>query len=159
MDLDLVDVSLDTSTLLGPIGTQLGPLADTVTADATVGQLQVYADVARGSGVIQSVNAVTNAVTLQATPSVADLYVGTIADAVFFNRTHTIDPAVDLTPATVGSWTSSCNSAQACSSTPAATWGWKPAVVRRPWRRANSMPARVEGRSKPGTRMRSTPAA
>jgi uncharacterized membrane protein len=102
LNVDLVDTSLDASGLLGPIQTLLGPAAS-VSATATLGQLQLYADVARGSGTIQAIDAITSAVTIRATPAVADVYLGTIADATFFNRARPIDPAADLTPGTVGS--------------------------------------------------------
>ncbi|MCC6455281.1 MAG: DUF11 domain-containing protein [Caldilineaceae bacterium] len=65
--------------------------------------LDVYLDVARGSGLIQTINAIVQAVTIQATPGVTDIYVGTIADALFFSSAP-VTPA-NLTPGVVGSMT------------------------------------------------------
>lgn len=65
--------------------------------------LDVYLDVARGSGVVQTINAISRAVTVQATPGITDIYIGTIADNVFFTN-DPIDPA-SLTPGVVGSLT------------------------------------------------------
>lgn len=74
-------------------------------ASATITQLQLYVEVARADGIIQAVDAITNAVTVQATPGVADLYLGQIADSVFFNRSRPIDAATDLAYATIGTLT------------------------------------------------------
>lgn len=41
--------------------------------------------------------------TLRATPGVGNVYLGNIADGLFFNRDHVIDPAVDVGFGTVGS--------------------------------------------------------
>lgn len=98
-NVDLVDVSLSTSGILAPIR---GILGATANATAAVGQLNLFVDVARGSGSIASIDALTNAISLQATPSVADLYIGSMADGTFFDRNHTIDPTADLTAGSVG---------------------------------------------------------
>jgi uncharacterized repeat protein (TIGR01451 family) len=74
-------------------------------ASATISQLQLYVEVARADGIIQAVDAIANAVTVQATPGVADLYLGQIADSVFFNRGRPIDAATDLAYATIGTLT------------------------------------------------------
>lgn len=94
LNLDLVDLSPDVSALNG--------IAGLSGASATVSQLQLYVEVARAQGIIQAVDAVANAVTVQATPGVADLYLGQIADSVFFNRNRALDPATDLGYATIG---------------------------------------------------------
>ncbi len=64
---------------------------------ASLLHLSVYADVARAEGTINAVNLASNAVTLQARPGLVNLYVGTISDAVFFNRNATLTPA-SVTP-------------------------------------------------------------
>lgn len=60
-------------------------------------RLQVYADVARAEGTINAVNLVGNAVTLQARPGLVNVYLGTISDAVFFNRSAVLGPS-SVTP-------------------------------------------------------------
>src|SRR5690606_16794065 len=50
-----------------------------------VSHLDVYLDIAPGSGIIQSINAINRSVVVQATPGVTDIYVGTIADDLFFS--------------------------------------------------------------------------
>ena len=114
LNVDLVDVNLGTAQLNGLVAPVLGvlqPLLDplnlgllNLTANATVGDFDLYTDVARGTGLIDAINLVQNSVTLQATPSVADVYLGSISDALFYNRTRPITPA-DLTPGTVGQLT------------------------------------------------------
>jgi len=84
--------------LLGPI---LGAVAN-VEMTAQLGQLDVYATVARGQGTISLINAVTDAVTVNARPGVVDLYIGQIDDLNFFNRTHLLIPATDLQHGTIG---------------------------------------------------------
>ncbi len=74
-----------------------------VGVDLKLTHLDVYLDVASGSGLIQTIDAIQRAVTVQATPGLTDIYVGTLADADFFNS-DPIDLA-DLTPGIVGSLT------------------------------------------------------
>ncbi|WP_406698130.1 Ig-like domain-containing protein [Singulisphaera sp. Ch08] len=100
---NLVGLNLDTTALLASIEGVLGVTPITVTAN--VADLQVYAEIASTSGTIQTIDAITAAVGVQATPGVTNLYIGTIADSVFFDRTHTIVPATDLTFGSVGSLT------------------------------------------------------
>lgn len=71
----------------------------------TLSRLELYAEVARGSGIVDSVDALLNTVTVSATPGVADLYLGTVSDAVFYNRAATINPDTDLDFARLGSLT------------------------------------------------------
>src|SRR5690606_2979275 len=70
---------------------------------ATLGDFNLYLDIARGSGVIQTVDAIAQSVTIQATPGTADLYLGTIDDGVFFDPGTVLDPDLHLTPGVVGS--------------------------------------------------------
>jgi len=100
LGLDLVDLNLDTTALEGLL---IGLGA--VDISATVGQLDLYVVVARGTGVISQIDAVSQAVTIQATPGVVDLYLGTIDNALFFTRNRPIAPATDLTLATIGAIT------------------------------------------------------
>src|SRR5258707_65473 len=94
LNVDLVDLQPNASALNAP---------PTITgASVTIGQVQVYVEVARAEGTIAAVDAVSHAVTVQATPGVADLYLGTISDSVFFNRTHVIDASTDLDYSTIG---------------------------------------------------------
>lgn len=64
---------------------------------ASVLKLQLYADVARAEGTISAIDLVNSVVTLNARAGLVNVYVGTIADAVFFNRTQVITPAM-VTP-------------------------------------------------------------
>lgn len=103
LDLDLVDLNLDMQALETLLQTALGGLV-TVDANAALGQLDVYVVVGRGAGTLTQINAISQAVTVQATPGAADVYLGTIADTLFFSRTHIIAPASDLDFAPVGTF-------------------------------------------------------
>jgi len=94
LNVDLVD--------LQPNAAALNATPTITGASVTIGQVQVYVEVARAEGTIAAVDAVSHAVTVQATPGVADLYLGTISDSVFFNRTHVIDASTDLDYSTIG---------------------------------------------------------
>ena len=72
---------------------------------AQLGQLQLYAEVARAEGTIALIDTLARAVTVQATPGVVDLYLGNMDDNVFFNRSHVINAATDLSYGTVGGLT------------------------------------------------------
>lgn len=93
LDLTLVTLNPPVVSLLG--GTILG-------ASLSVGHLDLYLEVARAEGTIDSLNAISGALTVKATPGLVDLYLGRISDANFYNRGRAINPATDLTPATVG---------------------------------------------------------
>lgn len=85
---------------LQPILDAIGALSlgiTNVTLTQDVLKLQLYADVARAEGSIAGIDAVNQVVTLNARPGIASLYLGTITDTVFFNRTQVITPAV-VTP-------------------------------------------------------------
>ncbi|MET0283878.1 MAG: hypothetical protein ABW352_05390 [Polyangiales bacterium] len=64
-------------------------------------QLDIVAAVSRASGTISAINAVASTLTVQATPGVAELYLGTISNADFIDRGTPIDPVNELTPAIV----------------------------------------------------------
>ena len=91
LGISLASVSLNTGALNSLLGT----------TSLTLGTFSVYVEVAHASGVISAVNAITNAMTVQATPGIASIYLGTFSDLQFFDRTHTINPATDLTPGTI----------------------------------------------------------
>lgn len=91
LNLALANVSLDTSGLAAALGT----------TSLTLANFSVYVEVAHATGIISAVNAITNAMTVQATPGIASVYLGTIADSVFFNRSRALNPATDLTPGTI----------------------------------------------------------
>jgi uncharacterized repeat protein (TIGR01451 family) len=94
LSIELLNLALESSLA--------APLSD-VDVALQLAELDVYLDVARGSGVVQTINAISRAVTVQATPGITDIYIGTIADNIFFAN-NPIDPA-GLTPGVVGSLT------------------------------------------------------
>lgn len=65
-----------------------------VSLTQSVLKVQVYADVARAEGAITSIDAIAGIVGLEVRPGVAGLYVGTIQDSIFWNRSQVITPAV-----------------------------------------------------------------
>ncbi len=71
-----------------------------VSLTADVLKLQLYADVARAEGTITAVDYVAGAVSFQARPGLVNLYVGSVADNLFFNRSRVLTPA-DVTPLTI----------------------------------------------------------
>jgi len=76
----------------------LGLVNLTLTADVL--KLQLYADVARAEGTITAVDYLAGAVSFQARPGLVNLYVGTVSDSLFFNRSRVLTPA-DVTPVTI----------------------------------------------------------
>ena len=86
-------LSLNTSTLNAALGN----------TTLTLATFTVYVEVAEATGVITAINAITNAMTVQATPGIAAAYLGTISDLNFFNRSRAINVATDLTPAPIAS--------------------------------------------------------
>ena len=96
LGIDLVSLSLDTG-LLAAI-----PLVNTVSLRLV--RLDVYLEVARAEGTLGLVDAIAGAMSVQARPGVADLYLGLIPDATFFNRTRALS-AADVTPAPIAALT------------------------------------------------------
>lgn len=94
LDLDLVTLS--------PVTDRLTALSLVNSAAISIGKLGVYVETARGDGSLSAVDAVGRAVTLQVAPGVADAYIGSIADEVFFNRSHMLS-ASDVDYGTIGS--------------------------------------------------------
>ena len=95
-----IDVNLIDSLNTGALNTALAALG--FAANASLGNLSIYSEIAEGQGTIASVNAIAQTVTLQATPGLANVYVGSIADNLFFDRTHVIDPTTDVGYGNVG---------------------------------------------------------
>jgi len=85
LKLDLVTLSPVTSTLTAVPGVN--------SASVAISKLDVYVETARGEGSLGAIDATAKAVTLQVAPGVADVYVGSIADSVFFNRSRTLSAA------------------------------------------------------------------
>jgi uncharacterized repeat protein (TIGR01451 family) len=97
LDMTLVSQALDASSLIG--------LGAVTSAGVSLSHIELYLDIARADGTITVVDAIAKAVTINATPGVADVYLGTIADAVFWNRTHAINANTDLSYSKVGALT------------------------------------------------------
>ncbi len=95
LKLDLVTLAPATNLLTAALGN----------TSIAIGQLDVYVEIARGEGTLTAVDAVARSVTLQALPGVADIYIGKIADGVFFDRARAINPATDLDYGKVGTLT------------------------------------------------------
>ena len=85
LKLDLVTLSPVTDTLKAVPGVN--------SASVAIGRLDVYIEAARGEGSLAAVDAAAKAVTLQVAPGVGDVYIGSIADSVFFNRSRTLSAA------------------------------------------------------------------
>ncbi|MGI4937966.1 MAG: hypothetical protein ACRYF5_14675 [Janthinobacterium lividum] len=94
LSLDLVTLNPDTSAL--------GAVTGALGISAAIGQIDLYINAGRAEGTLSTVNFITQAVTLQAAPGLADLYVGSIPDSVFFNRTRPLNVASDLGYGNVG---------------------------------------------------------
>ena len=96
-----VKLKLDLVTL-SPVTTLLTALPLVNNAAVNIGQMDVYLEVARAEGVLGVVNAVTKAVAVQAIPGISDVYIGAMADSVFFNRSHVLNAATDLDYGKIG---------------------------------------------------------
>ncbi|WP_343758937.1 hypothetical protein [Deinococcus depolymerans] len=81
-------------------GTQLNVLG-VAGAKLTLTTLDLYLEVAKASGTIGTIDAVTRALSLDAQPGVAQLGLGQISDSVFFNRS-VANPFASLTQAIIG---------------------------------------------------------
>lgn len=86
-----------------PLLNILDGIAGVANSSVTLGSsLSVYVEVARAEGALGTINTVSNIFSAQVTPGIADLYIGSISDNVFFNRNTTISQA-SFTPAPFGS--------------------------------------------------------
>ncbi|HEY0684212.1 MAG TPA: hypothetical protein VGD45_17900 [Steroidobacter sp.] len=85
-----------------PLLNILNGITGVTNSSVTLGSaLNLYVEVARAEGTIGTLNAITNTFSAQVTPGVADMYIGSISDNVFFNRAATITQA-SFTPASFG---------------------------------------------------------
>ncbi|MBD5804952.1 hypothetical protein AZOA_43980 [Azoarcus sp. Aa7] len=94
-----MDFTLDA---LAPDTSALAALPGISTAEASLTRLALYAETGRGSGSLTSVSTAAGTATVQATPGVAALYLGSIPDGVFTDRNRALDPATDLDFAPIG---------------------------------------------------------
>jgi uncharacterized repeat protein (TIGR01451 family) len=97
LKLDLVDLTPDT----GGLGAALGGLG----VSARVGNIDLYINAGRAEGTLSTIDFLAQAVTLQARPGIADIYLGSIPDSVFFNRTRPLNIAADLGFGNIGALT------------------------------------------------------
>ncbi|MDY6947498.1 MAG: hypothetical protein SXG53_17450 [Pseudomonadota bacterium] len=80
----------------------LNGIAGVTNSSVTLGSaLTLYVEVARAEGTLGTINAINNIFSAQVSPGVADLYIGSISDNVFFNRNTTLSQA-SFTPAPFG---------------------------------------------------------
>jgi len=84
---------------LNPSSTTLNVIS--LGSSVTLGNLPIYVEVGHAAGAISLVNALAGTMSVQVTPGVASLYLGNL-DTTFFDRSHAIVAASDLTPAKVG---------------------------------------------------------
>ncbi|WP_293865144.1 hypothetical protein [Steroidobacter sp.] len=84
--------------LLNVLDSILGVANSSVTLGSAI---SVYVEVARAEGTLGTINALSNTFSAQVSPGVADLYIGSISDNVFFNRVTTLSQA-SFTPAPFG---------------------------------------------------------
>ncbi len=98
LGIDLVDINIlsDLSAAGFSIPTGITNL------NAQVGRLDLYVDVGQAEAIVTSVSGDSGSVSVTATPSVANLYLGEIDPAVFFDLSHTIVPTTDLNSAEIG---------------------------------------------------------
>ena len=96
-----IKLKLDLVTL-APVTTLLTAIPLVNNASIAIGQLDLYVEVARAEGSLAAVDAVAKSVTVYAAPGVADVYIGSMADSVFFNRTRAINAATDLDYGKIG---------------------------------------------------------
>lgn len=104
LDLDLVDVALETTEILADLNAALGVLGALVsgaTVDAGLGNLSLYADVGSTTGTIALIDALSLAVQAEVTPGTVSLYVGELPDSLFFDPNAVISSA-ELDFAAVG---------------------------------------------------------
>jgi uncharacterized membrane protein len=98
VSLDLADLALDTRALDGALGPLVGGLA---TTDITLGDLDLYFEFGRVDGEILSADPESKTASVILAPSAIDLFLGSIDDAIFFNRERAIVPS-DVDYGTIG---------------------------------------------------------
>ena len=94
LNVDVLDSNFSLQPVLNAIGTLSLGLVD-VDLSQDLLHVQLYADIARAQGTIAAIDALANAVTINAQPGLVNLYVGEIADSKFFSSTPIAD--TDLT--------------------------------------------------------------
>ena len=99
---------VDGFTTLAPVVAAINALGLASVSNVSLAQgalvLDVYATVARAQGTIGQVDALAQAINVDVEPGIVDVYIGEIDDAVFFNRTETIEPA-DFGPLAISTLT------------------------------------------------------
>lgn len=86
--LDPIIAILDGLNILGLVS------LENVSLGAEALNLELYVDIARAEGTILTLDAVASAVGLRARPGLVDLYLGTVPDALFWNRGSVVTPAM-----------------------------------------------------------------
>ena len=88
---------------VAPSGLGVSILGISVTASSVqlLNNFNLYIEVARADGTIGAINALTNAFNATAIPGVVDIYLGSIPDATFFNRSRSLTYA-DFGYASIG---------------------------------------------------------
>jgi uncharacterized repeat protein (TIGR01451 family) len=77
-----------------PLLNILNGITGVTNSSVTLGStLSVYVEVARAEGTLGTINAIDSIFSASVTPGVADLYIGSISDNVFFNRNTTLSQA------------------------------------------------------------------
>jgi uncharacterized repeat protein (TIGR01451 family) len=88
-----------------PLLNILNGITGVTNSSVTLGSsLSVYIEVARAEGTLGTINAINSIFSAQVSPGVADMYIGSISDNVFFNRNTTISQA-SFSPAPFGTLT------------------------------------------------------
>lgn len=87
--------------IVNPLNSILDVTASNVTL---LNNFSLYIELARAEGTIVSLNAASSAINLHAIPGVADLYLGSIPDSTFFNRSRSLAYA-DFQPVLIGNLT------------------------------------------------------
>jgi len=87
LSLDLADMALDTAALDILLGPLVGGLVRT---DITLGNFDIYFEFGRVDGKVLSADPETKTASVILAPSAVDLFLGSIDDAIFFNRDRAI---------------------------------------------------------------------
>lgn len=95
-NISLLNLGGSLDDLESEILSEIGLGATDVSADLVLTDLKVYVDVARVAGVIDSIDYLAEAVNLDVSTGVVDVYIGEIDDSIFFNRNSNVDVNSDL---------------------------------------------------------------
>jgi uncharacterized membrane protein len=102
-DLDLVDIDVNLDALEGVLNGLLG-VGYNSDLSLTLSQLDMYVDIAKAEGTLTAIDYVAQSLTAEVTPGVVDIYLGSIDDSTFFDRSSSINEAADLEFGNVGSF-------------------------------------------------------